>query len=119
MGACQASHASRDVDMPLLGILGDSFIEAFGEAPDRDRAMRVVILEGMKHGLSLCALRHQQDCGPAAALFSLKTQSTFLVTREGVSIASETPASPDWEPVRGQTDLQVAFRVLFGTQPTR
>lgn len=112
MGACHA-HASRDVDMPLLGILGDSFIEAFGEAPDRDRAMRVVILEGMKQGLSLCALRPQHKAGPAAALFSLKTQSTFLVTREGVSIASETPTSSGWEPVRGQTDLQVVFRALF------
>ncbi len=112
MGACQAL-ASRDVDMPLLGILGDSFIEAFGEAPDRDRAMRVVILEGMKQGLSLCALRPQHKAGPAAALFSLKTQSTFLVTREGVSIASETPTSSGWEPVRGQTDLQVVFRALF------
>ncbi|WP_092320629.1 hypothetical protein [Pseudomonas saponiphila] len=99
--------------MPLLGILGDSFIEAFGEAPDRDRAMRVVILEGMKQGLSLCALRPQHKAGPAAALFSLKTQNTFLVTREGVSIASETPTSSGWEPVRGQTDLQVVFRVLF------
>lgn len=113
VGACQAARAARDLDMPILGILADTFIEAFGEESDRDRAMRVVILEAMRQGLTLSAVRPQMKSGPAVALFSIKTQSTFLVTRQGVSITAELPAAPGWEAVHGQPDLQEVFRSLF------
>lgn len=110
MQSCLSTAASgeRQVDIEVMGALGDVFLDSFTESESRFVALRHTALVAVEQGLRPCAIKIQPKDHAAVALLHPRTSSIFVVSMRGVALEHTVPAGPGWV-VSDLEDLGVAF----------